>query len=175
MLDCTMESECIWWEILLAKKRNTFDFLPLSSGSRKDRMLRLTSAMLRPNSRYEMSPGNTSDDRLMILWKIYCVCDNPDHPISSIRTLLSHARNLQAVPVPQVSLGKASSFITNTRETHKHRERSRRTFYIPPRLDPCLFCPRTPATPSTITWPGWPSEQVYVNFVSCLFFPTKYF
>ena len=43
-------------------KRNTFDFLPFSSGSRKDRMLRLTSAMLRPNSRYEKSAGKMSEN-----------------------------------------------------------------------------------------------------------------
>ena len=62
MCETTMKSECIWWEILLAEKKYIW-FLSLSSSSRKDRMLRLTSAMLRPNSRYEMSPGNTSDNQ----------------------------------------------------------------------------------------------------------------
>ena len=65
---------------------------------------------------------------LMILSKRYCVYDSPDHHISLIRTLLSPARNLQAVPVPQVSSGILIK--TNTRETHKHREREAGAHFI---------------------------------------------
>ena len=106
---------------------------------------------------------------LMILRKMYLVYDNPDHHISSIRTLLSHARNLQAVPVPQVSLD-ILIYNKHKRNTQTQRKRSWCTFYIPPRLDPCLSCPRTPATRSTSTWPGCTSEQNYIIFyMSCLF------
>ena len=144
-------------------------------------MLRLTSAMLRPNSRYEKCPGNISDDWADDTVKKYIV-------FAIILTITFHQSGLFSLMLGifrQCRFHRClwtSSSITNTSETHKHkrntqteRKRSRRTFYIPPRLDPCLSCPRTPATPSTITWPGCTSEQVYMNSVSCLFFRISIF
>ena len=163
MCETTMKSECID-EKYFWRKRNTFGFYHFPAAAEKTGCCAWHLQCSAPTQGMKCDLPKQVMTGLMILGKIYSVYDSPDHHISSIRTLLSHARNLQAVPVPQVSLGILIK--TNTSETHKHkrntqtqRKRSRRTFYIPPRLDPFLSCPRTPATLSTSTWPGCTSEQ----------------
>ena len=101
--ETTMESECKWWEILLSEKEIHLIFYHFPAAAEKTGCCVWHLPCSAPTQGMTYLPAKQVMTGLMILWKMYCVYDNPDHHISLIRTLRSQARNLQAVPVPQVS------------------------------------------------------------------------